>query len=256
MARSKTIKEGRAPTQDVKVRCGSCDHHTRSPYYAEVCEKLGIASFAKPCPAYVVSPLAIDFTEAGSAIHMSRLMRSVKSSQLPALAAIINQGHITRKHGYYFGQPVFLRIYSPGSHLNHYASGFVIRATHKKVFIRGVDGFRAEMAHASVIDSDTFTDMRTKMIKQGRITCPKFEAFEGSVGVKDPEVIRNIGSIRIIQSEHGAIEGELHTQEMLEARKNSGQKERTVLLTGRKRMAKKPKPKPKAKAKTKAKAKA
>lgn len=252
MKKSKTVEiKGSATPRRlvIKTKCGNCDHLNRSPYYGDVCSKLGIKEFSKPCQHFKVSPLSVDFQKGSMAgIHLSRLMRNVRTNDLTALAAIINTEHITRKHGFHMGQPVYLRIFSPGSHLNHYAAAHVVSADAKKVYVQGVSGFRAEIYHRSVITSEEFAIMRRKMIKEGKTVCPKASKYFGLEEREEKSSIRNIESIRMVQPEHGAVEGEL----ALHDRQSKGPKVKTVLLSGdsnQKRPAPKQKPKtlPKAK---------
>lgn len=219
----------------IKTKCGQCDHFERSPYYGDVCSKLGIREFSSPCNHFKVSPLSVDFQGTMSAVHMARLMRSVRMKDLAALAAVINTEHITRKHGFYLGQPVYLRIFSPGTHLNHYASAHVVSADAKKVYVQGTSGFRAEVFHRSVITASVFALMKKEMIEAGRVVCPKASRYQGLEGRKGKSSIMNIETVRTIQPEFGAIEGDMAT---LDRKSKSKGGYKTVLLSANSNKAK------------------
>lgn len=238
MAKSKSvsIKASNNPKAlSIKASCGSCDHFERSPYYGEACNKLGQKRFSKPCAAYKVSPLSVDFRDSLSAVHMARLMRSVSVKDLPALATVINNEHITRKHGFYFGQPVFICVFHPGTHLNHYASGLVVSADHKLVYIQGTCGFRAEVTHGSVISAEDFSVKKAKMLRAKKITCPKAAKYLGLEETKTPEVIKNIEQVRVIHPSKGFVEGNTNYDKLVEMEKQAP-KNKTVMLIGGRRV--------------------
>lgn len=266
MAKSKTAKivpSKDAPRLNINAKCGVCDHFDRSPYYGSSCKDLGIKKFASPCKAFKSSPLSIDFKESLSGVHLARLMRNVKDKDLPALASIINMEHITRKYGFHFGQPVFIKIFQKGTHLNHYASGIVVSANSKKVFIQGTkgSGFRAEVMHDSVVTVDKFKKIRSKLIRAGKLTCPIAANVIGMETQKIDPIIQNIGTIKYIEPSQGQIEGNIPLQELEGASSKSKRKgskhdgDKVVLLSGNSNKTKR-KPRSKAKPKTKRKLKA
>jgi hypothetical protein len=217
MAKSKTIQTAPAAAAKENIdprrlvikglTCGKCDHFDRHAKFSEPCEKLGVKSFASPCQYFTPSPLSINFRQAGSGVHLARLIRNSKSSDLNTLAAFLVGETLTRKHGFHFGQQVVVKIVQAGTHLNHFASASVVRADAKYVFIQGINGFRGQMLHDSVVDASEFEPVRQRLVKMKMTVCPKAEKMIGSSVMPPATGIRNFSHVRDVDPALGAVEG-------------------------------------------------
>jgi hypothetical protein len=209
------------------LTCGKCDHFERSAKFADVCEKMGIKSFASPCKYFAPSPLAVNFRQSGSGVHLARLIRHAKPTDLDVLAAFLVGEKLTRKHGFYFGQQVVVKIVQAGTHLNHYASASVVRADSKYAYVQGINGFRGQMLHDSVIDAQEFEPVRQALVKAGKVCCPKAEKMIGASVMPPASGIRNFSTVRSVDPEVGAVEGQT-----IKAGVEKAPKVRVILIGG------------------------
>jgi hypothetical protein len=239
MAKRKTPTAKTAPAASAKdnsdprrlvikgLTCGKCDHFERSPKFPDVCSKLGFKSFSTPCKYFAPSPLAVNFRQSGTGVHLARLMRNAKSTDLDVMAAFLVGEKLTRKHGFYFGQQVVVKIVQAGTHLNHYASASIVRADAKYAYVQGINGFRGQMLHDSVIDAEAFEPVRQALVKAGKTVCPKAEKLIGSSVMPPATGIRNFSTVRSVDPEVGAVEGQTMKAEYKEVTKA-----RVVLIGG------------------------
>lgn len=215
MAKGKTtIIQADAPSNPraltiTGLRCGSCNHYKRVAHFSDVCSKLGVKSFTKPCPSFSVSPAEIDFGVNNSGLHLSRLMRNASTKDLLVMAAVMRGEALTRKHGFYMGQPVIIKLFQPGTHMNHFAQARVVWANAKNVQLQGIDGFTATMLHDSIITVEKFAPMKAAMIEAGRIACPKIEKLLGLSAKAPANGVRDLSAVRRTDGKTGQVEGKL-----------------------------------------------
>lgn len=156
---------------------------------------------------------------------LAKFLINTPTSDLASLAALIAREHITRKKGFYFGQPVYIRIFGDGSFLNHYAKAVVVRADNASVYVQGADKqtkpFRGQLHHGSVITVEKFAVLRKRMQAAGKTIDRKAEAFFGGSNIS----VRDIGKVRRIHPKHG-----------LAGTKNRPTLGTTTLVIGRKKV--------------------
>ena len=224
-----TAKDNRDPRRLVikGLTCGKCDHFERNAKFSDVCSKIGFKSFSTPCQYFAPSPMTINFRQSGSAVHLARLIRNAKSTDLDTLAAFLVGEKLTRKHGFYFGQQVVVKIVQAGTHLNHYASASIVRVDAKYAYIQGINGFRGQVLHDSVIDAQEFEPVRLALIKAGKTVCPKAEKMIGSTVMPPASGIRNFSTVRSVDPEIGAVEGQ-----SMKAKPEKTPKVRVILIGG------------------------
>lgn len=186
------------------LHCGGCDHfnRVRAPVFSDVCSKLGVTKEAAPCKAFAPMPTSVTMNRRHDAPRaLARILIHTPSSDLASLAAMIAKEHITRKYGFHFGQPVYIRVFGDGSYRNHYAKALVTRADRKWVFVQGAGkkNFSGQLYHGSVLTVEQFHKLRVKMVKQGKLVDPKAKAFFGPMA----EPVRDIAKLGKIHPKHG-----------------------------------------------------
>jgi len=226
---SKTLPDRSVPSRNAVIkglRCGSCYHfaHYRAADFPETCNQIGITKDAAPCVSYSPSPTGSRMSRKhDAASQLARVMRNIPTSDIPALAAMIAGEHITRKHGFYFGQIVFVRVFAGGTHLNHFAKAFVVRADAQYVYLQGTGKkpWAGKCFHNSVITAKKFRKMRADMERTNNVIDRKAAVFFGGSGY----AVQDISRIGAAHPKSGIQTGGNHKPQLVKT---------TLIVAGRK----------------------
>jgi hypothetical protein len=183
MADISRMTAGISPTSKpvtVNVTCRDCIFFEREANFTDgkekrPCKQLGRLASQLPCVAFKVSPYQMDFNGADM-LTFANIISNIPNGKLPLLAAILLQENTTRKNGFKFGQTVYVQVF-PDDYLSNWAVAKIIAVDSKWVFIQGKRGFRAKVAHSSVLREIEWTEHSRKLRGLGRFSDPNLNKY-------------------------------------------------------------------------------
>ena len=167
------VKRSRSALE-IKLRCGSCRHHTTTPPPGDpkTCIQLGVIPEARPCEKFKPAAKALRFDSSEKVSTFRECVSGMSPNQLKVVAAFLNQETQTRNAGFAFGEMVYLRILG-GDYLQNYRRAVVVAADSDYVYVSGrFERFSAALKHSSVMKEDQWRSHRRKLLRTNSITDP------------------------------------------------------------------------------------
>lgn len=162
----------------IKAKCGECRYFANTPHkaYKKVCMKLGVIEKAKPCKRFSPDVSLLNFNDEKQQFMLSDIMANTSTARLALLAAVINREARTRRHGFHFGEVIYIRAFGD-DYVSNYRKGRVINADSEYVYISGNRNFVAQVYHDSVIKHAQWKLKKVKLTKAGKVRDPRYKSY-------------------------------------------------------------------------------
>ena len=213
---SKKRAEPSLPTPDsaagkIGLTCQNCRYYNRTgPYMAPDGKRVPCAQLVKadtaPCARFSVATDTIPLHQDDHAV-LARIVAAVPSTQLAALAKMIDGEAQTRKAGLHFAQRFYLRLFGDGSYLNHYVPVTIVSASAETATVQGTQPsgklFQGDVKRASLIDVAQFAALRRRLVTTGYAQDPKMvsvatasEVVSDARTITPPKPVSQMGTNR------------------------------------------------------------
>ena len=143
------------------------------PAFRKPCATIGIKHYSRPCSHFFANPFAFMLNEKEHKFVGKIIERY--DHALGGIVAWLNQEISTRKKGFFYGQPVMVRMIGDDFLLN-YAQAFVVSANSTHVFVQG-SKFRCTLLHESIILDKDWVRKRAALLKRKKIRDPKAKEY-------------------------------------------------------------------------------
>jgi hypothetical protein len=178
------------------VNCGDCVHFNkfRHPQLPRVCSEDGVRDYAKPCEKFQVNWQHFNYSET-----FTKILKEVVTEDLPRIAALINAEIATRTAKYYYGMPVYVRLFGE-DFISNYARCNVITAQGRYVYVQGMKTkYYGMFVKKSVFSEKQFIAKLKQLALNKRYTDPKLKTFtdwkpakRGTMDIKDIPVVDDV----------------------------------------------------------------
>jgi hypothetical protein len=164
------------------VKCKDCVGFNRYAKYDDLCEKLGVQSYSKPCSRFDPDPKKLGVSDIKL---LAEVIDGMATARIPLITSMLNREHITRTNGFHMGQKVYVRVLQgSGDYLSNYGIAKVISADSKYVHVQGKGGFRASVYHVSVLTLEQFEKKRRRLQKAGKLKDPNLKKPQTKTSLK------------------------------------------------------------------------
>ena len=163
---------------NISQKCGNCKHLKRiaHPAYEKVCTEHGMTADSKPCERFSADPTKISFTRDRDAFRAEKFLTELSDDKLRLFASLLVEETKTRAKGFYFGMPVYLRVYGD-DYLSNYQRAKVVSADAKWVNLVSANGFTAMVLHRSVLTPAQWHKKKAWLEHNERLVDPKLHKY-------------------------------------------------------------------------------
>jgi hypothetical protein len=173
------------------VKCGDCVFFARhySPAYKEPCIKLGISSKSKPCKRFSPDAAKLNIRNDVTLRKLSSALRNIGKDNLHIVASILLKEARTRREGFYFGQPVYVKVFG-GDYLSNYRKAYVSHVERGLVHlscgrnINDAKTFTASVSPEAVLTVDEWKTKKSRLLSKGMKRDPKLSQYTTLTGPK------------------------------------------------------------------------
>lgn len=187
----------RACALTINATCGDCRHFVRlaHPKYGQACSVKGVIETAKPCSKFNPDARRVRFKDDESVVAFAQFMASVPTSKLAVLASLINREHRTRKHGFAFGEIVYLHLFG-GDFISNYRRCRVVSVDKEYVHVEGGDGFVATVYPTSILNMRKWKKKRKELEAAKRVKDPNYKRYFENTAKASKEAARILDSLQ------------------------------------------------------------
>lgn len=174
------------------LKCGDCSGLDREALIAgtkAVCSEQGKLDTSKACPKFKADTFSLREMAGSENFHdnfqfVKQLMNNFPADMFGLLASVFLQEEETRRHGFYFGQPIYVRYRGTvnSNYMSNFMSAYVLTATDKDVRLVSADPRQKQFILTydntgcegpSLYSANAFKPLREDMIERGKNVDPK-----------------------------------------------------------------------------------
>jgi len=190
--KTKKLSSTGVPNLLPSVHCESCIFFRRIRHssFAEPCSKLGVMPKANPCRRFSAAPEAFNFRSDKLLRVFAKTVSRMGRDLLPLIASVMMRESKTRKKGFYFGQPVYVRAFG-GDYRSNYRKAFVVYVDKKLAYL--CDGFNkdgvnftASISWESLLTEEQWEAKKAQLEARKHLKDPRLLEYTTVVGSKDP----------------------------------------------------------------------
>lgn len=190
--RSLKVSSSGLPNLIPNVHCGDCIFYKRmrNSAFAEPCSKLGVMPKNDPCRRFAAAPEQFNFRSDKTLRLFAKVIAKMGRDMLPLIASVMMREAKTRKKGFSFGQPVYLRAFG-GDFRSNYRKAFIVFIDRKLAYLSdgfNKDGsyFTASVAYDSLLTEEQWEAKKARLETRKLLKDPKLLEYTTVVGTKDP----------------------------------------------------------------------